>query len=205
MKHTKQATGILSVTIVWIVCAVVFVPVAYGQDAPLGKASKTAPPLIQQMVGSWNVQQQMWTGPDAEAIHLPPAVAHRRLVQGEFLREVMKPAQKSGQTSFTRTAYLNYNPVSQRFEYFSLDTRAPQMMSYESAKRKRSNESNIQFSGGRFVAAQWGEAKNVAFKYQLKVGEVENDRQVVKLYFTPLSEQDPEEFLAFKYVYTIQN
>ncbi|MGH8238284.1 MAG: hypothetical protein ACREXP_14865, partial [Steroidobacteraceae bacterium] len=41
-----------------------FASVASAQNAPLGSAAK-ATPLLQQMVGTWNVQQKMWAGSSA--------------------------------------------------------------------------------------------------------------------------------------------
>lgn len=114
----------------------------------------------------------------------------------------MELANKSGQGSFTRSAYINYNTVSLRYEYFSIDSRAPQQMNYASEKRDKGDTSAVTFQGGRFVAAQWGQDKNVAFTYRLTVGEVENNRQVVQLYLTPQVEDNNKEFLAFEYVYT---
>lgn len=107
--------------------------VAHSHQASLGEVSKNAFLLIQQMVGTWDVQQRMWAGPDTEAIDLPRTVAHRRLVEGAFLEEVMTPVPESKQEPFTRIAYFNYNTVSQQYEYFSMDTRAPQMMTYVSS------------------------------------------------------------------------
>jgi Protein of unknown function (DUF1579) len=159
------------------------------------------------MVGTWNVQQRMWLKPGAEAIDLPAAVARRRLIEGAFLEEVMELAQKAGQGSFTRTAYFNYNAVNQQYEYFSLDSRAPQMMnekSYAGEGQTRAGKGGIKLYGGSFVAPRWGEATNAAFMYRLTVGEVENDRQVVQLYLTPQSGGNAKEFLAFEYVYTRQ-
>ncbi len=69
----------------------------------------------------------MWPGPGAQAIALSPVTAQRRLIGNEFLQEVMTAA--SGLSApFTRIAYFDFNVVDQQYEYFSLDTRAPQMM-----------------------------------------------------------------------------
>ncbi len=157
------------------------------------------------MVGTWKVQQRMWPGFGAEAINLPPAVARRHLMIGGFLEEVIEPVNKSAKTFFKRIAYLNYNAVKQQYEYFSLDSRAPQMMNERSDKtEEQSNpgKDGIKLNGGSFVAPQWGEARNVAFTYRLTVGAIENNSQVVRLYLTPQAGESPKEFLAFEYIYT---
>jgi len=148
----------------------------------------------------------MWPGDGAAPINLPPATARRRLVQGKFLEEVMElPPEVNGEP-FTRISYFNYNAVNQQYECFSIDTRGPQMMnerSYESSAQGKTNgEGTVILYGGSFVAPQWGAAKNVAFRYRLTVGAVQDNRQIVGLYFTPLSGEPVTEFMAFEYVYT---
>ena len=109
----------------------------------------------------------------------------------------MEPAKKSGKESFNRTAYFNYNAVTQQYEYFSLDSRAPQMMNERSEKAEEQSEhgnGGIKLYGGSFVAPKWGEATNVPFTYRLTVGEIENNSQVVQLYLTPQSGESPKEF-----------
>jgi hypothetical protein len=144
----------------------------------------------------------MWTDPKAKAINLPPALAHRRLVGGTYVQEIMEPAQESEQHSLTRTAYINFNPVSQQYEYFSIDTRAPQQMHYQSERQVKQETAAVKLHGGLFVAAQWGDAKNVTFRYRLVLGEVKSDQQMIRLYLTPQSGKGRHEFLAFEYVYT---
>jgi len=184
-------------------CCLMLGTVAQAQNPP-GKDS--APALMQQMAGTWNVQQRMWPGSGAEAINLPAAIARRRLVEGAYLEEVMEPAQKNAREPFTRTAYFNYNAVNQQYEYFSIDSRAPQMMSEKSydSGQDPTGKGTIKLYGGSFVAPRWGDAANAAFMYRLTVGAVENDRQVVQLFLTPQSGSSAKEFLAFEYVYTRQ-
>ena len=71
-------------------------------------------------------------------------------------------------------------------------------------KQGKSAMGEIKLAGTRFVAPRWGEATNVAFTYRLTIGEIENDRQVVRLYLTPQAGESPKEFLAFEYIYTRQ-
>ena len=52
-----------------------------------------------------------------------------------------------------------------------------------------------------FVIPQWGNTANAAFKGR-KVMELERDRQIVRLYWTPLAGENAEEFLAGEYIYT---
>ena len=189
-----------------IVYGSVLTAIACANDAPLSvTGNDAATPLIQKMIGTWNVRQRMWPGAAAKAIDLPAAVAHRVLIGSAILQELMTPASESGDAPFTRVAYFNYNGVTQQYEYFSLDTRAPQMMNERSraagAQGKSQHRGGLTLYGGRFVAAQWGESKNVPFRYRIVVGQVEKEQQAVRLYLTPQSGASTE-FLAFEYVYT---
>ena len=163
---------------------------------------------MQRMVGVWKVEQRFWPGAGAEPIDLPPAIARRRMVEGAFLEEIMESERASGPTSFTRIAYLNYNAVNRQYEYFSLDSRAPQMMNertYEAGVEGRSaNGNGMTLYGDSFVAPRWGEARNAGFRYRITIRAVENDRQLVHLHLTPQSEEG-REFLAFEYVYVRLN
>ena len=46
------------------------------------------------------------------------------------------------------------------------------------------------------MAPTWGKEQNVPFQYRLVVGDVKGDRQTVKLFLTPESGKDRNEFLA---------
>jgi hypothetical protein len=183
---------------VWLLTAVAAADAPHGEDA--------APPLIQQMIGTWHVQQRMWPGSATEAIELSPAVAHRVLIGNAILQEVMTLASASSGTPFTRVAYFDYNAVTRQYEYFSLDTRAAQMMNERSLaagiQGKSRRRAELTLYGGRFVAPQWGEAKNVVFRYRIDVSQVDKGRQTLRLYLTPQSGADTKEFLAFEYLYT---
>jgi hypothetical protein len=166
-------------------------------------AADRAPALLGRMAGTWTVTQRMRPAADAKMIDLPPAVARRQLVGDAWIEETMTPASTptSEQDAFTRTSFLNYNPVEKVYEYASLDTRAPQQMRYASATMDAAGAAApIRLKGGRFVAARWGDARNVAFDYRLEIGGVEEDRQRVQLYLTPVG-PGGKEFLAFQYDY----
>ena len=181
--------------------------IAQGQnrepDKPLSDA---APPFIQNMVGEWNVTQRMWQGPGAEATNLRPAVAHRRFLGGTILQEEMELGPGEKADPFTRMAYFEYNAVTSQHEYFSIDSRAPQMMnerSYGEDTQGGIGDNSIDLWGGAiFVAPKWGEATNAAFTYHLKISPVQQNRQIVQLFLRPVSGVPGKEFLAFEYVYT---
>ncbi len=155
------------------------------------------PPLLQQMAGTWNVEQRTSREAGAPPQSLPPAVAHRRVVAGAWLDEAMESVDAGGEGRFTRHSVINYNAVDQRYEYFSIDSRAPQMMNERGS-------SAASMAGGTFVAPGPGPAEGRTFGYRIAVGNIEGDRQVVRLFLTPRSGPARDEFLSFEYVYTRQ-
>jgi hypothetical protein len=186
-----------------IICLMMALPAQMWAASDSGGGKGEAAPLIQQMVGSWTVQEWMWPGPNTKPVPLPAATAQRRLVGDDILQETMTAAPGASQ-SFTRIAYFDYNAVNRQYEYFSIDTRAPQMMNERSFGPGNAAHSRAGLSlyGGIFVAPQWGPAKNAAFRYRLVLGDVASNQQSVELYLTPLSGETQKEFLAFKYIYT---
>lgn len=189
-------------------CTLSLATAAHAQDASPAKPPATTASLpealFRQMAGVWDVEQRKWTAANAAPMTPPPAVARRRMIGDTILEEIMEAAPGAGQAPFTRIAYFNYNRVTQRFEAISMDTRAPQAMyekSYEDNVRnaeqeRRTVKLNLE---DNFVLPRWGNTVNAAFK---KVIEIERDRQTVRLYWTPLTGDNAEEFLAGEYVYT---
>lgn len=174
---------------------------AVGTAAPVAAQAPDAASLVHQMAGTWDVQEWMWSGPGAQATPLPAAVAERRPVGDDFVQEVMStPA--GAKDAFNRYSYFGFNPVNRQYEYFSLDSRAPQMMSEHSTDASAGSANSLNLLGGMFFAPQWGEMRNATFRYRLVVGPIQDDHQEVDLYLTPLSGGGQPEFLAFKYLYT---
>lgn len=167
-------------------------------------SAQDAPSLLHDMVGTWSVEQKTWPAPGAAHMQLPPAVAKRRLIDGKYLEESMEPPNASaGQPEyFSRNAIFNFNAVTKQFEYFSIDTRAPQVMSERSAPASPPKPAReLELAGGTFLAAEWGPAKNVQFKYRLTISAVQDGKQTVQLFLTPETVLAKKEFLAFEYKY----
>lgn len=177
--------------------ASVLAAAAHAQDAA---------PLLERMAGTWDVQQRMWPGPGALAVELPKGVARRQLLDGKYLEESMEPAAPDAPPSaaFHRHALLTYNPVAKRYEYTSLDSRAPQLMTEIGAPLPSAEAAGpVKLQGGRFLAPDWGGSKNVSFRYRLVIGPVQSDgKQIVQLHLTPETVLPKKEFLAFEYVYS---
>lgn len=181
-----------------------FLAAAFAATTGSTAVAQQAPQALQHMAGTWEVRQRMWPGPGAAAVDLPAAIARRQLIGGKYLEEVMEPigGEATQSASFRRNAFLNYNAVTKRYEYTSLDTRAPQLMVETSPRIDPQLDSGeLKLQGGVFVAPEWGSAKNVTFKYRLTIGSIRDGKQTVRLYLTPQSVLPKKEFLAFEYVY----
>jgi hypothetical protein len=79
---------------------------------------------LARRVGAWDVVMTLRPTPDAASIVVKDLVAERVMI-GLYLQEIMRPASGSGIPDFRRIEYLTYNPVEARWQYVSMDTRAP--------------------------------------------------------------------------------
>ena len=86
-----------------------------------------AGPEVKQLAtraGRWQVTVTMKLSPDAKPIVVKDVVAERKLI-GLYLQEEMKPAEGSSVPDFRRLEFLTFNKLRNRYEYVSMDTRAP--------------------------------------------------------------------------------
>jgi hypothetical protein len=135
--------------------------------------------------GSWNVVMTMQIAPDAKPIVIKGIIAERTMV-GLYLQETMRPAD-ARLPDFTRFAYLTHNKVESRWQYSSMDTRAPVgIMFAKSYGPQTATQLNLHFEGfalpgfgpeveGRFLRARhvvsWeSETRDVARQYWTGVG-----------------------------------
>lgn len=79
---------------------------------------------LARRAGTWDVSMTLRPTPEAEPIVVDGLVAERKMI-GLYLQETMRPASESDLPEFTRIEYLTYNAVERRWQYVSLDTRAP--------------------------------------------------------------------------------
>lgn len=158
------------------------------------------PPLFAQLQGRWAVEQTTWTGPDAPAKKGPSAIATRRIpAGGGFVEEEMTISATENEP-FTRMAWINYNVTARAFEYASVDSRAPQQISYRSQSTAPTSAGALAFRGGTFVAAEFGGRTNVAFAYRVELSPATGGRQALKIFFKPV-QGEGREILATRYDY----
>jgi hypothetical protein len=75
-------------------------------------------------VGTWDVVMRLQPAPDATPVVVRGLIAERTMI-GLYLQEKMEPNPGSDVAKFSRIEYLTFNSVEQRWQYVSLDTRAP--------------------------------------------------------------------------------
>lgn len=153
---------------------------------------------LEQMVGTWRVQQTVRATTDAEPVVYTDITAHRSWMEGGgVLQEVMEGT--SNGKHFTRLALLTYNNIEQRYELASTDTRTPGVMSLQNVSDDGSNVltfyQTFTLGGrGRELSGQ-----TVKLRHVLRIKS--NDRNVMQQYWTlPAA----KEFLAIEYIYTRQ-
>ena len=75
-------------------------------------------------VGTWDVTITSWEGPGAAPVVTTGLVAERRMI-GPMLEEVLRPVAGSATAPFSRADFLTFNRLEGRWQYMSMDSRAP--------------------------------------------------------------------------------
>jgi hypothetical protein len=156
--------------------------------------------LIRQMVGTWQVQMRIWPAAGAEPLVTPPMVATRELVGDAFLQEVMGAAPGTEQDPFTRIAYLSFNNARRRYEFLSMDTRAPGMMFETSFGDELEEPSTIALYLDNFTFPGWGQELTGQLVKQRRLLSVPDANTTLCRQYWTLPASAP--YLSVEYVYT---
>jgi len=115
-------------------CAAVSAASAHGQAVPPAPPGTTAAArmnapgpegaALARRTGVWDVVETSWPYPGASAQVVRGQVAVRRMV-GLYLQEVLHPSPAMADPAIGRIDYLGFNRVTGRWDYLSMDTRAP--------------------------------------------------------------------------------
>jgi hypothetical protein len=151
---------------------------------------------LAQQVGTWDVVMTMRPASTAPPIVVTGLLAERTMI-GLYLQEVMRPAPGSNVPDFRRLDYMTYDPVQTRWEYASMDTRAPiGIMSAKSFTSDVGPDITVYFDN--FASPLPG-----AFGGSVRARHVDkrqgDDRHVKQQYWTVPGGQ---EWLAVQYEYT---
>ena len=153
--------------------------------------------LLTKRKGTWNVVMTMQPAPDAKPIVVKGIIAERTMV-GLYLQETMRPAD-ARLPDFKRFAYLTYNKVEARWQYTSMDTRAPVgVMFAKSYGQQPASELTLHFEG--FALPGFGPEVEGRFLRARHVVSWESEtRDVTRQYWTAVGGQ---EWLAVQYEFT---
>ena len=94
-------------------------------------------------VGQWDVTETVWDAPDAAPQVITGLIAERRMV-GQMLQETLRSAAEPDK--ILRMDYLSFNRVERRWQYVSMEMRAPVgMMTAQSYGREQDDRIGIVF------------------------------------------------------------
>ncbi len=79
---------------------------------------------LARMAGLWDVTETVWASPGAAPVTTSGLVAERRMV-GSMLQEFVHTSSDRSAASIKRIDYLTFNRVEARWDYVSMDMRAP--------------------------------------------------------------------------------
>jgi len=181
---------------------------------PAGSTEKGSPPppsAMQRMlepgaqaaqlaaqVGTWEVTMTFRPSPDAKPIVVRGMIAERTMV-GLYLQEIMKPKAGSGLPDFRRIDYLTYDKMQARWEYASMDTRAPiGIMSAAGLSNQPGADITVYFDA--FATPGMGQELEGRFVRARHVDTRENDDHAFKRQFW--TQPGQKEWLAVQYEYT---
>lgn len=153
---------------------------------------------LARRVGSWDVVMTLRPTPEAEPIVVTGLVAKRKMI-GLYLQEIMRPAPDSELPDFTRIEYLTYNAVERRWQYVSLDTRAPiGLMSARSYGPVEADRITVYFDNS--ALAGFGPTfEGRLFRARHVTTDESQNRDVSRQYWT---QAGGPEWLAVTYEYT---
>ena len=77
-----------------------------------------------QRAGLWDVTETIWDRPGSAPITTTGLVAERRMI-GSVLQEFLRPADDTAGRDIKRIDYLRFNRVEGRWDYVSMEMRAP--------------------------------------------------------------------------------
>jgi len=107
----------------------VFLPSAAEAQTPMlaaDRMNELGPQngALEKQAGLWDVTQTVWVTPGAAPVTTTGLVAERRMI-GSVLQEILHPASDRSGNSIKRIDYLSFNRAEARWDYVSMDMRAP--------------------------------------------------------------------------------
>jgi hypothetical protein len=149
--------------------------------------------------GVWDVTETVWDAPDAAPTVTTGLVAKRRMI-GSILEEVLRPASNPAGGAIARLDFLTFNRVEGRWDYVSMDTRAPVgIMPAWSFTRGEDAEIVLQFQPFALAGAGPGVTGQM-LRMDTVIRRDGPDRDVKDQHFT-LADGTGTAWLAHRYAY----
>ena len=148
-------------------------------------------------VGSWDVTETVWDRAGAVPHVTTGLIAEHRMI-GSMLEETLR--SNTDPTKILRADYLTFNRVERRWEYVSMETRAPVgMMTAQSYRRDRDDHILIVFQPFA-IAGPEQTVTGQMLRMRQEIISQGPDRQSKDQYFTP-ADGATDEWLAHRYAY----
>ena len=172
------------------------VPSANDRMAELGPEGQA----LAKRVGTWDVTFTNWSKPGAAPVTTGGLVAEREMI-GPMLQERLHPSPGSSGLAWTRIDDLTYSRIDGRWDYMSMDTRAPVgLMPAYSLGRDPADRIFVSF----IPFTMPGEGTNVTgqmLRMEQIIIHVDDDHEMKDQYFTP-ADGVATKWLAKRYSYT---
>lgn len=154
---------------------------------------------VAQRAGSWDMTETVWDAPGAAPVTTTGLVAERRVI-GSMLQEVLRPAADPASNVVARIDYLTFNRVEGRWDYVSMDMRAPVgIMSAWSFDRGGANRIELTFQPFATAGAGPGIGGQMLRMTQV-ITVLDPNREVKEQFFLP-ADGSGTKWLAHKYEY----
>jgi hypothetical protein len=173
-------------------------------DTTLAAVRMSAPGVeataLAKEIGTWNVVTTMQLSPEAKPVVIPGLTAERTMV-GLYQQEIMRPAAGSKVPDFRRIAFLTYDRVDGRWQYVSLDTRAPVgIMPAFGSEKAVGNKLTLQFENLALVGVG-KEVEGRMVHSNLVITHLSDEHELVQQFWTQ-ADGTGRQWLAVQYEYT---
>jgi hypothetical protein len=173
-------------------------------DTTLAAVRMSAPGVeataLAKGIGTWSVVTTMQLSRDAKPMVIPGLTAERSMV-GTYQQEIMRPASGSKVPDFRRIAFLTYDRVEGRWQYVSLDTRAPVgIMPAFGSEKAVGNKLTLQFENLAVVGGG-KEVEGRMVHSNLVITHLSDDHELIQQFWTQ-ADGTGRHWLAVQYDYT---
>lgn len=180
---------------------------------PVAASAQQAPPTAAQLselgpenqamaqrAGLWDVTETVWDRPGTAPVTTTGLVAERRMI-GSVLQEFLRPADDTAGRDIKRIDYLRFNRVEGRWDYVSMDMRAPVgLMPAWSFERGENGKIDLTFAPFAVPAGAEANVTGQMLRMTQTITYGEPNREVKDQFFL-LADGTGTKWLAHRYAY----